>query len=62
MSQNDAVAVAAVPAAIPSLGNSIGRLGRMIAFFLSAGFAYPNVMTEGMDLTKIQKAANKPSQ
>ena len=62
MIQNDAVAVAAVPAAIPSVANSLSTLGRMIAFFLSAGFAYPNVMTEGMDLTKIQKAANKPPQ
>ena len=62
MSRNDAVAVAAVPAAIPSLADTMGKLGRMIAFFFTAGFAYPNVMTEGMDLTKIQKAANKPPQ
>jgi hypothetical protein len=62
MSRNDAVAVVAIPAAIPSPADSLSRLGRMIAFFLTAGFAYPNVMTDGMDLTKIQKAANKPPQ
>jgi len=31
------------------------RIGRMIVFFLSAGFLYPNVWTEGMDLTEIQR-------
>ncbi len=31
------------------------RIGRMIIFFLSAGFLYPNVWTEGMDLTAIQR-------
>ena len=29
----------------------------MIVFFLSAGFLYPNVMTEGMDLTAIQRTS-----
>jgi hypothetical protein len=33
------------------------RIGRMIVFFLSAGFLYPNVMTEGMDLTAIQRTS-----
>jgi hypothetical protein len=32
----------------------LGHLGRVSVFFLTAGFAYPNVMVEGMDLTRIQ--------
>ena len=62
MNRNEAVAVVAIPAVIPSFADSLSRLGRMIAFFLTAGFAYPNVMTEGMDLAKIQKAANAAAQ
>ncbi len=33
---------------------TIGRLGRMVVFFLTAGFAYPNVFIEGLDPTRIQ--------
>lgn len=32
----------------------LGRIGRTIAFFLTAGFAYPNVWIEGMDPSAIQ--------
>ena len=32
----------------------LSHLGRISVFFLTAGFAYPNVFVEGMDLTKIQ--------
>jgi len=32
----------------------LGYLGRVSVFFLTAGFAYPNVFVEGLDLTKIQ--------
>jgi len=27
--------------------------GRMVGFFLTAGFAYPNVFVENLDLTKL---------
>jgi hypothetical protein len=27
--------------------------GRMVGFFLTAGFAYPNVFVEGLNLTKL---------
>jgi hypothetical protein len=33
---------------------TIGRLGRMVVFFLTAGFMYPNVFIEGIDPTRIQ--------
>jgi hypothetical protein len=33
---------------------TIGRLGRMLMFFLTAGFMYPNVFIEGIDPTRIQ--------
>lgn len=32
----------------------LGRLGRFIVFLCTAGWAFPHVCTEGMDLTKIQ--------
>ena len=32
----------------------LAHLGRFSIFLLTAGFAYPNVMVEGMDLTAIQ--------
>lgn len=35
---------------------TLGHLGRVFVFFLTAGFAYPNVFVEGLDLTKIQGA------
>ncbi len=34
--------------------SGISRLGRVSVFFLTAGFAYPNVFVEGMNLTQIQ--------
>jgi hypothetical protein len=34
----------------------LGRLGRFIIFLCTGGWAYPHVCTEGMDLTRIQKA------
>jgi hypothetical protein len=33
---------------------TLGRIGRMFVFFLTAGFMYPNVFIEGMDPTRIQ--------
>lgn len=35
---------------------TLGRIGRMFLFFMTAGFAYPNVMIEGLDPTAIQAA------
>ena len=32
----------------------LGRLGRFIVFLCTAGWIYPHVCTEGMDLTRIQ--------
>ena len=42
---------ATVPA--PAL-RSLGRLVRFVVFLCTAGWAFPHVCTEGMDLTKIQ--------
>jgi len=35
--------------------SKLARLGRFIAFILTAGWAFPHVCTEDMDLTEIQK-------
>ena len=32
----------------------LGRLGRFMVFLCTAGWAYPHVCTEDMDLTRIQ--------
>ena len=32
----------------------LGRLGRFVIFLCTAGWAFPHICTEGMDLTKIQ--------
>lgn len=32
----------------------LSRIGRTIVFFLTAGFAYPNVWIEGLDPSAIQ--------
>ena len=32
----------------------LGRLGRFVIFLCTAGWAFPHVCTEGMDLTRIQ--------
>ena len=38
----------------PSSGMSgLGRLGRFSLFFASAGFAYPNVFVENIDIAKL---------
>jgi len=37
-----------------SLVRKLLRLGRFIIFLCTAGWAYPHVCTEDMDLTKIQ--------
>ncbi|MGH8616495.1 MAG: hypothetical protein ACREUW_02300 [Burkholderiales bacterium] len=41
------------PAASAAM-QGVQRLGRMVVFCLSAGFLYPNVWIEGMDLSAIQ--------
>ena len=33
---------------------TLGRIGRLLLFFLSFGFLYPKAAIEGMDLAKIQ--------
>ena len=40
----------------------LGRLGRFIVFLCTAGWAFPHVCTEHMDLTRIQNGhmARKP--
>ncbi len=46
------------PASTASLSTTVirklARLGRFILFLCTAGWAYPHVCTEGMDLTRIQ--------
>ena len=37
-------------------GGTLGRIARMIATILTAGFAYPRSFVEGVDCTAIQKA------
>jgi hypothetical protein len=38
----------------PSSGMStLGRLGRFSMFFITAGFAYPNVFVENVNVTKL---------
>ncbi len=32
---------------------NLSRLGRVSVFFMSAGFAFPNVFVENLDVTKI---------
>lgn len=34
--------------------SKLARLGRFIVFLCTAGWVFPHVCTEGMDLTKIQ--------
>ena len=36
------------------MADRLAHWGRVAVFLLTAGFAYPNVFVEGMDLTKIQ--------
>lgn len=43
------------PPALSSIAiRKLGRLGRFILFLCTAGWAYPHVCTEDMDLTSIQ--------
>ena len=49
MSQEQAVAGNTV-------SHMLAQLGRMVVFFCTAGFAYPNVMIEGLDPTALQAA------
>ncbi len=35
---------------------ALGRLGRFAGFFLTAGYAFPDVFVEGLDLARIQGA------
>ena len=44
---------ASAPLAIRII-RKLARLGRFLLFLLTAGWAYPHVCTEGMDLTRIQ--------
>jgi len=39
---------------VPTISHFLAHLGRMVVFFCTAGFAYPNVMIEGLDPTAIQ--------
>ncbi len=36
------------------LGHKLARLGRFLVFLCTAGWAFPHVCTEDMDLTSIQ--------
>jgi len=38
-----------------SFARKLGRLLRFIVFLATAGWAYPHVCTEDMDLTKLQE-------
>lgn len=37
-----------------TVARKLGRLGRFILFLCTAGWLFPHVCTEGMDLTRIQ--------
>lgn len=52
----------ATPAPSTTVIRKLGRLGRFIVFLCTAGWAYPHVCTEYMDLTRIQNEhmARKP--
>ncbi len=50
MSQDKEVAAAVVP----TFTQTLGKVGRTVAFFCTAGYAYPNVLVEGLDPTAIQ--------
>ncbi len=36
-----------------TFADRLAQGGRMVGFFLTAGFAYPNVFVENLDLTKL---------
>jgi hypothetical protein len=43
-----------MPASSTSVGHRLGRLSRFLVFLCTAGWAFPHVCTEDLDLTKIQ--------
>lgn len=43
----------------PSIARRLRRLGRFIVFLCTAGWLFPHVCTEDMDLTKIQHDQNR---
>lgn len=49
------------PSAKParSIGARLARLGRFVMFLLTAGWLFPHVCTEDLDLTAIQKGHMK---
>lgn len=47
------------PAKPAGLGAKLARLGRFILFLCTAGWAFPHVCTEDLDLTAIQKGYMK---
>ena len=42
------------PTSTPIILRKLGRLGRFVIFLCTAGWAFPHICTEGMDLTRIQ--------
>ena len=61
MKQTKPIAAAAVPA----ITHVLAHWGRVAIFLMSFGFLYPNVMTEGMNLTALDsdnetKAKDRP--
>ena len=57
MSENEAT-----PELTTKVIRKLGRLGRFIVFLCTAGWAFPHVCTEHLDLTRIQNEhmARKP--
>lgn len=51
--------VNAAPAVIPAITHTLSHWGRVLVFFCTAGFAYPNVWTEGMDFTRADLGKQK---
>ena len=49
MSQSESSAISTA-----TMLRKLGRLGRFVIFLCTAGWAFPHICTEGMDLTKIQ--------
>ena len=42
------------PSSTATVLRKLKRLGRFVIFLCTAGWAFPHICTEGMDLTKIQ--------
>ena len=45
---------------LESMIRKLARLGRFIIFLCTAGWAFPHVLTEDMDLTRIDKEHRSP--